>query len=95
MVVTNLALRQDNHVQIMASFALDAQTAASETLIDEEHPSLGCVKIRAGFHSGPVAAHVIGTTQPRYSVVGDTVRRLLYSDRNSHGTGQYGIPHGK
>ena len=73
MTVCNIHVTQLDHVQIMAEFALDAMIAASETLIDEDDPSLGFVQIRSGFHSGPVVAHVVGNRNPRYSIIGDTV----------------------
>jgi class 3 adenylate cyclase len=57
-----LAIRQEkDHVARMARFALQCVAAASETLVDEEDPSGGFVVIRAGFHSGPVIANVVGT----------------------------------
>jgi hypothetical protein len=34
----------DSHAAILARFALAAVRAASETLIDEDNPGLGCVK---------------------------------------------------
>ena len=44
--------------------------AASQTLVDEEDPSLGYVKVRVGFHSGPCTAAVVGTRLPKFSVFG-------------------------
>ena len=73
MTVTNLATVQPNHVQVMAVFAFAALKEASETLIDQDDPSRGYVKIRVGFHSGPVVSHVVGSRNPRYSIIGDTV----------------------
>lgn len=73
MTVTNLAMEQADHVSIMAHFAIDAVDAAAGTLIDEDEPSKGHVQIRVGFHSGPVASHVVGLRNPRYSIIGDTV----------------------
>lgn len=72
MTVTNLTTKQPDHVKIMAYFALDALKAASTTLIDESDPSKGIVQIRGGFHSGPVASHVIGQRNLRYSIIGDS-----------------------
>jgi len=75
MTVTNLTITQSDHVRIMAYFAIDALNAASTTLVDESDPSKGSVQIRVGFHSGPVASHVIGHNNPRYSVIGDSKYR--------------------
>ena len=51
----------EDHVARMARFALKCVEAASETLIDADDPSKGFVTIRAGFHTGPVVANVVGT----------------------------------
>ena len=45
----------------MARFGLRCVAAARETAVDEDNPALGCVAIRAGFHTGPVVANVVGT----------------------------------
>ena len=73
MTCTNLATEQHDHVSIMAHFALDVVKAARSTLIDESDPSKGNLEVRVGIHSGPVASNVIGSINPQYSIVGDTV----------------------
>lgn len=83
MTVTNLAKTQPDHVSIMAHYAIDALNAATTTLIDEEDPAKGHVQIRIGFHSGPVASHVVGSRNPRYSIIGDTVNIAARLESNS------------
>mmetsp|Transcript_39052 Transcript_39052/g.94427 ORF Transcript_39052/g.94427 Transcript_39052/m.94427 type:complete len:423 (-) Transcript_39052:211-1479(-) len=73
MCAGNLAKDQQDHVPRIALFAIGICKAASETLIDEENPSLGYTKIRVGFHCGPVVSSVVGSLNPRYGVFGDTV----------------------
>jgi class 3 adenylate cyclase len=65
MAVTNLHKPQKKHADKIARFALDAITAAAATLIDESDPQRGTIKLRVGFHSGPVVANVVGTKNPR------------------------------
>ena len=47
-----------DHAARIARFALGCLHAAAETPVDPADPSLGCVRIRAGFHCGPVVAQV-------------------------------------
>jgi class 3 adenylate cyclase len=71
---TNLITQQpDDHADLMAQFSLEVINAAKTTLIDEENPDLGVVKIRVGFHSGPLVADVVGTRNPKFCILGDTV----------------------
>jgi class 3 adenylate cyclase len=65
MAVTNLHKPQKNHADRVARFALDAVMAAQATLIDESDPQRGTIRLRVGFHSGPVVANVVGTKNPR------------------------------
>ena len=64
MAVTNLAEKQPDHASLMARFALDALESVAGILIDENDPAKGHANVRIGFHSGPVAAHVVGSRQP-------------------------------
>jgi class 3 adenylate cyclase len=65
MAATNLHRPQKNHADRIARFALDAVKAAQATLIDESDPQRGTIKLRVGFHTGPVVANVVGTKNPR------------------------------
>ena len=71
LAVTNLLEDQaDSHAARMARFALQCISASTQTLIDLDDPARGVVRIRAGFHSGPVVAQVVGNKYKKFSLIG-------------------------
>lgn len=83
MCCANLVKDQEDHAKLIASFSMDAVKAAKETLLDTEDESKGYVSIRAGFHSGPIVARVVGTRTPKYSIFGGTFVDECYASLNS------------
>jgi serine/threonine protein kinase len=81
--VTNVATRQADHTKRIAAFAMDAIEAAKTTLIDLEDASKGYVSIRVGFHVGPVLANIVGSRNPKYTLIGDTVNMSSRMESNS------------
>ena len=83
MAVTNLVKEQEDHVMLISKFAKDAIKAASSTLIDLDEPELGSVNIRVGLHSGPVVSNVVGSRNPKFTIIGDTVNCAARMESNS------------
>lgn len=82
--VTNLVKDQSaDHVKRIARFAVEALEAAQATLVDVEDPELGHVKLRVGFHTGPVIANVVGTRLPKFSIFGDAMNCAARMESNS------------
>ncbi|XP_063836613.1 retinal guanylyl cyclase 1 [Ostrinia nubilalis] len=71
MVVGGLPVRARGHAESVATMALHLLHVAGRFRV--RHLPATPLRLRAGLHSGPVCAAVVGLTMPRYCLFGDTV----------------------
>ena len=82
--VCNIEGAQPHHASLAATFAIESILGTSTIPIDVHNPTKnGFVRLRVGFHSGPVVSHLIGSRNLRFTLIGDTVNTAISLEEGS------------